>query len=345
MLKTGWEADILDMKIRAVSLEGVLVAVGVVVLTVAYGVGLFGWVWPIKPVLIGMLAASVATGLVLGAGHLIARPRIRVATEELERASRELENLKTEFLGTVSQELKVPTAAIVGFSATLTDMWNDLEEDVKRAISLRLMSNAEHLNALITDLLDLSRLEAGVALPHLKPLGVSEAIRKTVEALAIPLNHHRVQIHAASGSVAMADQVGVRRVLEALLTNAAKFSPAGSLIIVRAHLACDEVIVSVDDNGVGIPQEEVDRIFDRFYRVEEGDLRVSGIGIGLAVAKSFVAAMGGRIWVETVAGRGSTFSFALAKAKSPSSLTDLTITPDDVLERREFSQTHGASGM
>jgi len=331
MLEMDWEADILDMKTKAgVSFEGLLISIAILVLAVSYAVGLFGSVEPMKPVLVGMLAAAALATAAMGAGHLIARPHIRRAAHTEELAGKDLETLKSEFLATVSQELKMPTAAIVGLSATLTDMWHELEEEVKRGISLRLMSNAEHLNTLITDLLDLSRLEAGVALPRLKPLGISEAIKRTVEALAIHLNHHRLQVHVPSGLVAMADQVGVRRVLEALLTNAAKFSPTGSLIIVRAHLTGDDVIVSVDDNGVGIPEEEIDRIFDRFYRIEEGDLRVSGIGIGLAVAKSFVKAMGGRIWVETVAGRGSTFSFSLSRAKSPSSLSDLTITSDDL---------------
>ncbi|MBW3588815.1 MAG: hypothetical protein KY429_05305 [Actinobacteria bacterium] len=310
----------------AVSLEGLLISIAILVLAVAYGIGLFGSVEPLKPVLVGMLAAAALAAAVMGTGHLIARPHIRRAAQTKELSGKELETLKTEFLATVSQELKMPTAAIVGLSAALTDMWQELEDEGKRGISLRLMSNAEHLNTLITDLLDLSRMEAGVALPCLKPIEVSEAIKRTVEALAIHLNHHRLQVHAPSGLVAMADQVGVRRVLEALLTNAAKFSPADCLIIVRAHLTGDEVIVSVDDNGIGIPEEEIDRIFDRFYRIEEGDLRVSGIGIGLAVAKSFVKAMGGRIWVETVAGRGSTFSFSLSRAKSPSALSDLTIS-------------------
>lgn len=287
------------------------VAIGCVVLGLTIAVAFlgFGSAWPLIAVVIGTVAVF---GLAAAGARALSKASLRRSKEELTAGSQELKDLKSDFLACVSQELRMPIAAMVGFSATLTDMWDELDDDAKRGLSLRLLCNADNLNTLITELVDLSKLEAGLAVPELRPVDVSTEIHNAVRGLAIPLNHHRVQIHAHEGLLALADPIAVRRTLEALLSNAGKFSSPGSLIIARGHVSGDEVVISVDDNGMGIPEDEVDLIFDRFYRIGCFDeVRIGGMGIGLAVAKRFVETMGGKIWVEPVGGRGTTFSFTL----------------------------------
>ena len=316
MFAGGQLADIMSMRavdpdFDAEPTDAISVAIGAAILVLTLAIVFLG-TRSVSPVVPLATLCVVLTLLVLATAGRIAKSRLRRSQEEMSIKNAHLEELANDFLAGVSHELKIPTAAMLGLSATLTDMWNELDENAKRGLTLRLVSNAEHLNSLITELVDLSRLEAGLGVPELKPVDVSAEIRAAAVALSIALNHHRLQIMAPPSVMALGDRVGIRRSIEALLSNAGKFSPPGSLIIVRAHESGEEVTVSVDDNGVGIPDEEVEKIFDSFYRIRgSNDVRVGGMGIGLAVAKRYVESMGGRIWVEAVGGRGSTFSFTL----------------------------------
>lgn len=309
-------ADIMNMRAVDPDLgneptDAISVAIGSAVLVLTLAIAFLGTrsVWPVMAL---ATFCIVLTVLVVATSRKITNARLRRSQEELSTKNEHLKELASDFLAGVSHELKIPTAAMLGLSATLTDMWNELDENAKRGLTLRLVSNAEHLNSLITELVDLSRLEAGLGVPELNPVDVSAEIRAAAIALSIALNHHRLQIMAPPRLMALGDRVGIRRSIEALLSNAGKFSPPGSLIILRAHVSGEQVTISVDDNGVGIPDEELEKVFDSFYRIRgSNDVRVGGMGIGLAVAKRYVESMGGRIWVEAVGGRGSTFSFTL----------------------------------
>jgi NtrC-family two-component system sensor histidine kinase KinB len=166
---------------------------------------------------------------------------------------------------------------------------------------------------LISDLLQMSRIEAGVLCIQPQPIDLVAVLRSTVDAAQVRLSDHPLQL-APSGRLptCFGDARRIEQIVANLLENAAKYSPQDSTIEVRVTSQGEELIVSVVDRGPGIAPEHCDRIFDRFYQIGgSGDAGRRGIGLGLAICKGLVEAHGGRIWVNSKLGEGSTFSFSL----------------------------------
>ncbi|MDP9319609.1 MAG: sensor histidine kinase [Chloroflexota bacterium] len=236
---------------------------------------------------------------------------IRETSAQLEIASRH----KSEFLANMSHELRTPLNAIIGFSDVLRQgMVGELSDKQAEYMDDVLVS-ARHLLALINDILDLSKVEAGRMELELSSFSVREAVDNGVMMVRERAARAGVVLGATVASDVdeiEADQRKVKQVLFNLLTNAVKFTPSGGHVDVAASRADGEIRVSVRDSGIGIAPEDQERVFEEFQQVSAAK-RVSaeGTGLGLPLARRFVELHGGRLWVESTPGAGSTFTFSL----------------------------------
>lgn len=227
--------------------------------------------------------------------------------------------MRSDFLSTVSHELRTPLTSIKGFSRLLTGQSARIEEEDKAELIERIAVSADRLDYLINDLLDFSRLERGLLKVLPEALGLVALVTSAVERVGAAVEQHAVVTDVADGLSVFADPVALSRVLENLLSNAAKFSDSGSTITVSARQTATTVAITVADKGAGIPVEELDRIFDRFYRVGGADNRKPGTGIGLAIVKEFTEAQGGHVSVQSVVGQGTEFTVTLPLADGTAS--------------------------
>jgi PAS domain S-box-containing protein len=237
-----------------------------------------------------------------------------------EERLKELDKLKSDFVSNVSHELRTPLTAIKGSVDNMLDgLTGDLNEKQGRYL-VRIKSNADRLARLINDLLDLSRIEAGI---KLKPVNFSLPIlaREVAESLG-PVAAEKFisfKIDCANDNlIAWADPDRISEVLTNLLGNAIKFTPTNGRVTVSMTQNGDGwVKVSVADTGPGIPADEAARIFDKFYQVTQTEKqKARGTGLGLSIAKALVEMHGGKIWLESQAGKGSTFCFTLPAEQS-----------------------------
>jgi signal transduction histidine kinase len=237
--------------------------------------------------------------------------------DELDRLYRELETAsrhKSEFLADMSHELRTPLNAIIGFSQVLREqMFGEVNE--KQAEYLDdIISSGNHLLSLINDVLDLSKVEAGQVELEVAPFSLQEALERGVVMVRERATKDGVRIALTTDphvGIVQGDERRVRQVIFNLLSNAVKFTPAGGAVDVNAARADGEVTVSVADTGPGIAPEDQERIFEEFQQTETGIEQREGTGLGLALSKRLVELHGGRIWVDSELGKGSTFVFTL----------------------------------
>jgi len=230
---------------------------------------------------------------------------------------RSIERMKTAFVSTVSHELRTPLTSIKGFISTLLqDTEGFYDKDTVREFYTIIDQECDRLTRLISDLLNVSRIEAGRALDlNPQPVNLSELVDKVVAAQKSYTNKHEFKIELDPQlPVIVADTDKVDQILTNLTNNAVKYSPNGGTITVRGRPLDGMVQLAVEDQGMGIPKEHLNKVFDRFHRVDNRDTRkVGGTGIGLYLVKHLVEAHGGRIWVESEVGKGSKFIFELPK--------------------------------
>jgi signal transduction histidine kinase len=232
---------------------------------------------------------------------------IRKAYEELS----ELDRLKSDFVAIASHELQTPLTVILGYASFLKEEATGAASEQLDAV----LRSAFRLRSLIDDMINLRHIETGETELELEQLSLNELVA-TITAEFASLAEARkqnVSIKLASQPPMMeADRQKLHLLLANLLSNAIKFTPEGGRIEVEVETKGNEVWVSVRDTGIGIPPREQERIFDRFYQVEPSlTRRFGGMGLGLSIAKGMVDLHGGRIWVESVEGMGSSFTFAL----------------------------------
>jgi signal transduction histidine kinase len=242
---------------------------------------------------------------------------LATALTELDEKSRELEAAsrhKSEFLANMSHELRTPLNAIIGFSQVLNEkLFGEVNE--KQAEYLEdILTSANHLLALINDILDLSKVEAGQVELSVAPFSLREALERGIVMVRERASNDSVEVALSETpgiDLVSGDERRIRQVIFNLLSNAVKFTPAGGSVDVQATQVNGEVRVSVADTGPGIAPEDHERIFEEFQQTEAGVGQREGTGLGLALSKRLVELHGGRIWVDSALGQGSTFVFTL----------------------------------
>ncbi len=232
---------------------------------------------------------------------------IQKAYEELS----ELDRLKSEFVAIASHELQTPLTVILGYASFLKEEATGAASEQLDAV----VRSALRLRSLIDDMINLRHIETGEAELELEQLSLNELVATITAEFASLAEAKKQSVHielASQPPMVEADRQKLHLVLANLLSNAIKFTPEGGRIQVEVETKGNEVWVSVRDTGIGIPPREQERIFDRFYQVEPSlTRRFEGMGLGLSIAKGMIELHGGRIWVESVEGMGSSFTFAL----------------------------------
>jgi signal transduction histidine kinase len=236
---------------------------------------------------------------------------------EIEEKGRQLEAAsqhKSEFLANMSHELRTPLNAIIGFSEVLGErMFGDINEKQEEYVH-DILASGRHLLSLINDILDLSKIEAGRMELEVEEFDLPQAIGNALTLVRERAGRRGIELNETIdkrlGAI-RGDERKVKQVLLNLLSNALKFTPEGGRIDVRAAVADGMTEISVTDTGVGIAEEDQDAVFEEFRQVGAADKRVEGTGLGLPLARKFVELHGGRLWLKSQVGVGSTFTFTL----------------------------------
>jgi two-component system, OmpR family, sensor histidine kinase KdpD len=245
----------------------------------------------------------------------VAFDRSRLEQEALEaEALRRSDLVKTALLRAVSHDLRSPLTGITTAIGALRSETLVFSDEDRRVLLDTIAVDAERLGRLVGDLLDLSRLEAGGAEPEAEVWALDELVREAVHDLP---GSDRVEI-VGEGPLVNVDPVQIQRVIANLVENALKFSPPPAQVHVRITATRQEAIVRVVDQGPGLDASELERVFEPFYRA--GSEQRSGAGLGLAIARGFAAANGGRVWAESRPGQGATFALALPVVEAPAEL-------------------------
>jgi two-component system, OmpR family, sensor histidine kinase KdpD len=238
----------------------------------------------------------------------VAIERVSLASVLAEsRVLAETERLRAALLTSISHDLRTPLASIVGTVSSLRSFSEKYDAEQREELLATLQEEAERLNRFVNNLLDMTRLESGAIELQRELFDIGEIVGAALRRAADVLEHHHLEIDLEPDLPMLSvDAVLIEQVLFNLLDNAAKYAPAGSLIEIRARRESAQVAVDICDEGPGIPSADLERIFDKFYRVLAQDRRRAGTGLGLAICRGFVEAHGGRITAENRADRRGT---------------------------------------
>jgi signal transduction histidine kinase len=285
------------------------------------------------PELIGGSALLVAAVSVLAAIRAVraARGREQFATQSAERARR----MKNEFVSMVSHELRTPLTSIAGFTDTLLESWTNLPPDEVDEFLTIINKQAVHLSELVEDVLVIPRLEAGRLRLDLNMFDVSEVAHDVTNAILPPGSARDAVVAIPGGVTVYADRRRVQQVLRNLVENAHKYG--GDQVLVEGSPYGEFYLIVVSDNGPGIPEQDVDRVFTHFEQLSKGDARSDkGIGLGLPIALRLARAMGGDLWYEHRFPTGSRFCFTM-RTSPPETASEAdeegrVVRPDGTIE-------------
>ena len=240
---------------------------------------------------------------------------------------KETERLKDDFLAMASHELRTPITSIKGYTQMLVNRLSAREghrDDIRAMRAI--LTQTDRLVLLVNQMLDVSRLQRGGLELALRPCDLTSLVAEVAERLQPRSDRHRIRFEAEGQVNVQADVGRIERVLVNLLRNAIKFSPQGGNVDVRAYTEGERVIVSVRDSGIGIPPDQLDKIFERFYQARaDAPRRWGGLGLGLYISHRIVLSHGGSMWATSEEGVGSTFYFSLPLAQ-PAAVGD---SPDE----------------
>ncbi len=238
---------------------------------------------------------------------------------ELERDAgdrlRALDELKNTFLHAVSHELRTPLSAVLGFALTLERTDLDLPQDEARDIAGRIATNARKLERLLSDLLDLDRLDRGIVEPTLHAVDLAQLARRVIRESDAG-THRPVDVDTAPVVIGL-DSAKVERILENLLANSVRHTPKDSRVWVRVRAVPGGALLAVEDDGPGVPEDYRDAVFDAFTRGPDAPLHAPGVGVGLSLVSRFAQLHGGRAWVEEREGGGASFRVFLPQNEVP----------------------------
>jgi two-component system sensor histidine kinase KdpD len=239
--------------------------------------------------------------------------------EDIERVRRvaETDRLRSALLTSISHDLKTPLAAILGSAGALRDLSKSFDDNAKADLLATIIDESERLNRFIANLLDMTKLEAGAVVPNTALHDVGEIVGSALERTSKILARHRVEVEIGSDlPMIQVDAVLFEQVLFNLLDNAAKYAPPETTVRVQSWQEQMSVKLQVLDEGDGIPEADIERIFDKFYRARKGDQVRAGTGLGLAISRGFVEAMQGTIVAANRTDRpGAVFTITLPVAK------------------------------
>ena len=258
----------------------------------------------------GLLNALLHQGAVA-----LERANLATAAAEVD-ALRKADHLRSALLNSISHDFRTPLATVLGASTTLLDYEASLKPTVRRDLLQSIAQAARRLNRYVGDLLDMSRLEGGALSPKRELVDVRAVLASALERLGDRLEGRSIRRDFAPQlSRVSADPVLLEQAVLNVIENAAAYSPEGAAIELAVQEDLGHVLISIEDQGAGIPPEALDRVFDRFRRLEQPSDRGRGLGLGLSIAKGFVEAMGGRIAATSpvAGGRGTRILIALPK--------------------------------
>jgi signal transduction histidine kinase len=296
--------------------------------------------------LVGVIGALLQAGFatwVTSEMHLAASESnfraLQQRNAELERAIahlREVDQLKSNFLATVSHELRTPLTSIIGFSEMLArGIAGPLNEE-QTEYANTILERGEELLRLITQILEMSKMEMGTMRLNLAPVALVDIVERAFSAASIPAE--RARVHLVSDlpptlAPILCDADKIQQVLVNLISNSIKFNRPDGQVLIQAERApmrrpfdedffgeetSDALRVSVTDTGIGIPEDQLGRIFDAFYQVDSTSTREhGGAGLGLSIVRKLIEAHGGEVWAESMVGIGTTFHFTLPIAETP----------------------------
>jgi PAS domain S-box-containing protein len=242
----------------------------------------------------------------------------RTYTRELEARNREVERanqLKSEFLASMSHELRTPLHTIIGFSELLSEELEGPLNPKQQRFMNHIHTDSLHLLELINDILDISKIESGRIQLRRETFDLTRALEEILSSVRPQAAAKSIAVETSVSipTAIFADRLRVKQVLFNLLSNALKFTPAGGKIRIEGALMDSFLQISVSDTGIGIPKEQHQAVFDKFYQVGATTKGVrEGTGLGLAITKALVEEHGGRIWLESQPGKGSSFTFTIA---------------------------------
>jgi PAS domain S-box-containing protein len=231
---------------------------------------------------------------------------------------KEIEELQRDFVSIVSHELRAPLTAIRGFAKTLVVKDEELSPATRREFLSTVNEQAERLARLVDDLLQVSRIDAKRVRVEWTEVDLDVVIQDLMGQFHSKWGSRRVIIDAARGlPLVRADRSKLEEIFINLVDNAIKYSPAGTPVRVAARVVADDIEISIQDRGFGISPDDAAQLFQKFHRISTAATRdIGGTGLGLYIVKGLVEAHGGRVWVESVPGAGSTFVFTMPRARS-----------------------------
>lgn len=231
---------------------------------------------------------------------------------------RRLERLRREFVSNVSHELKTPLTSIQAYADTLLEGGLEDEENSRLFVS-RIIEQSDRLQALIQDMLRLARIESQSAAYRFEPILLADVLSECIEARTPVARARSVELRLVPGAASaevLADRTGLRTIFDNLVTNALNYTPEGGHVQVGWEVLEGDVVIDVRDDGIGIAAGDQERIFERFYRVDQARSRgMGGTGLGLAIVKHLTYVFGGEVRVESTVGQGSRFQIRLPLAR------------------------------
>ncbi|MGO8915825.1 MAG: DUF4118 domain-containing protein [Stellaceae bacterium] len=247
--------------------------------------------------------------------------------EDIDRArvTAETERLRAALLTSVSHDLRTPLASIIGSLTSLRSYGNSYDDATRETLLATIQAEAERLNRFIGNLLDMTRLESGAIEIKPEPEDLAEIVGTALQRAGRLLAEHRVAVDLAPDlPLLRVDYLLLEQALFNLLDNAAKYAPPGSLVRIAARRERGAVAIEVSDEGAGVPPGDLERIFDKFYRVQQQDRQRAGTGLGLAICRGFIAAMGGTITAGSRSDRsGAVFTIRLPAASAAAAVEEV----------------------
>jgi two-component system sensor histidine kinase KdpD len=230
----------------------------------------------------------------------IGTERIRLAKDvDQARMLAETEKLRGALLTSISHDLRTPLASIIGAISSLRSYGTLYDENARDEMLVTALDEAERLNRYVANLLDMTQLDAGALEPKRQSCDLKDLIGAALRRTAKQLAGHKVTINVPDSlPLLLLDDALMEQVLVNLLDNAAKHTPAGSGIEITAARHTFSIVITIRDEGPGVPEEDLQRVFDKFFRVRDGERARTGTGLGLAICRGFVEAMGGRIYAR-----------------------------------------------